>query len=49
MLPRTFLYVALVVFTAVAAAYGYRLYQEGQCCEIRIPVVDGHIKETGLA
>ncbi|WP_370674304.1 hypothetical protein [Pleomorphomonas sp. PLEO] len=29
-MPRTFVYVALAVFAAVVAAFGYRLYQDEQ-------------------
>lgn len=39
-MPRPFLYVVLVVFAAVASAFGYRLYQEGQCCESRLPTIE---------
>lgn len=36
-MPRPFLYVVLMVFAAVASAYGYRLYQDERCCESRSP------------
>lgn len=29
-MPRSFLYVVLVVFAAVASAFSYRLYQDSQ-------------------
>ncbi|MBS1167491.1 MAG: hypothetical protein H6R00_3516 [Proteobacteria bacterium] len=45
-MPRSFLYVVLVVFAAVASAFSYRLYQEGQS---RLSVVDSHEQTAPLA
>ena len=42
-MPRYFLYVVLVVSAAVASAFSYRLYQQGQN---RFSAVDSH-EQTG--
>lgn len=40
-MPRLFVYVVLMVFAAVASAYGYRLYWDERCCETRPPAMSG--------
>ena len=38
---RFFLVIALVVFAAVTAAFGYRLHKDEQCCKPLAPIANG--------
>lgn len=49
MTPRIFLYVVLIVFAAVAAAFGYRLHKDGQCCGTLPPIADSDRQTPSLA